>query len=243
MIGGLSKYRKALDQLSNLDAELKLVIAGNHDVSLDPEWWAENLDEGDDDPEEPVIARQLFKAARENGVHLLGEGLHAFTLGDGRSFTIFASPFTPEYGDYAFSYPRDENHFNEGSSFIPAGVNIVMTHGPPSAPSSHSAAYHLDLGYYGEHGGCPKLFDAIVRSKPKLHCFGHIHEGHGVQSLVWSQGANGDGFSFQGLVKDTGLVHATEEGKTLLVNAAIMGHPGEPNNEPWVVDIELRGHI
>lgn len=247
MIGGLSNYRKALDHLGNLDAELKFVIAGNHDVSLDPKWWAENLDEeGGDDPEEQAKARQLFDAARERGVHLLDEGLYTFTLSDDWSFKIFASPFTPEYGGYAFSYHRDEDHFNEGPSSIPEGVDIVMTHGPPlptRASSSSSAAYHLDLGHGGEHCGCPKLFDAIVRSRPKLHCFGHIHEGHGIQSLVWPQGEDGDGFSLQGLVKDTSLVHATEEGRTLLVNAAIMGHGGEPNNEPWVVDVELGGHI
>lgn len=255
MVGGLSNYRKALDKLSNLDAELKLVIAGNHDVSLDPKWWAENLDEEEgDDPEEPAKARQLFDYARSRGVHLLDEGLHAFALGDGRSFTIFASPFTPEFGGYAFSYPRDENHFNEGPSYIPEGVDIVMTHGPPLPPnsptpasnsssSSNAAAYHLDLGRRGNHCGCPRLFDAIVRARPKLHCFGHIHEGHGIQSLIWSQGDGEDGFDFQELVKDTRLVHATEDGKTLLVNAAIMGRGGEPNNEPWVVDIELGGHV
>ncbi|KAG6363832.1 hypothetical protein INS49_008935 [Diaporthe citri] len=115
MIGGLSNYRKALHHLSNLDAELKLVIAGNHDISLDPKWWAENLDEEEgDDPEEPVKSRQLFDDERQRGVHLLDEGLHTFTLGDGRSFKVFASPFTPECGGYAFSYPRDENHHPGG---------------------------------------------------------------------------------------------------------------------------------
>lgn len=248
MIGGLSNYRKALDHLSNFDAELKLVIAGNHDVSLDPKWWAENLDEEfGEDPEEPAKAMQLFDDAKQRDVHLLGEGLHTFTLRDGRSFTVFASPFTPDFGGYAFSYSRrDENHFNEGPSFIPDGVDIVMTHGPPLAttpPSYFSAAYYLDLSYRGEHCGCPKLFNAIVRSRPKLHCFGHIHEGHGVQSLVWSPGVDGGGPEFEELVKDTSLIHGTEEGKTLLVNAAIMGHGDQPGNEPWVVDVELGRHI
>lgn len=250
MIGGLSNYRKALDQLGNLDAELKLVIAGNHDVSLDPKWWADNLDEEEgDDPEEPARARQLFDAARERGIHLLSEGTHTFTLNDGRTFHVFASPFTPSFRGYAFSYRRDETHFIEGSSFIPEGVDIVMTHGPPlpphwpkSAPSS-SAAYLLDVGRRGEHCGCPKLFTAIVRAMPKLHCFGHIHEGHGIQSLDWSQGNYRDGFCFQGLVRNTESVHTTEKGKTLLVNAAVMRHGNEPNNQPWVVDVEVDGPV
>lgn len=224
---------------------MKLIIAGNHDVSLDPKWWAENLEEGDD-PEELATGRQRFDAAGERGVHLLDEGLHALTSGDGRSFIVFASPFTPEFGGNAFSYPRNEHHFNEGPGSIPEGVDIVMTHGPPlptTAYSSYSPAYHLDLGNGDEHRGCPKLFEAIARSRPKLHCFGHIHEGHGVQSLVWSNGGDHDEFNIQGLMKDNRLVHATEEGKTLLVNAATMGHGDEPNNEPWVVDVELGGRI
>lgn len=34
-IGGLSNYRRAIQYLSRSNAELKLVIAGNHDISLD----------------------------------------------------------------------------------------------------------------------------------------------------------------------------------------------------------------
>lgn len=78
MIGGLNHYSRALDQLRALDAELKLVIAGNHDVSLDPKWWAENMDEDEEygeDPEEPAKARRLFDAAGDRGVHLLDEGV------------------------------------------------------------------------------------------------------------------------------------------------------------------------
>lgn len=242
MIGGLSNYRKALDQLSRLNAELKLVIAGNHDVSLDSNWWAENEEEGDD-PEDPAKARQLFEAAREQGVSLLGEGLHVFELGDGRPIKIFASPFTPEFGGYAFSYPRDEDHFIEGEGFIPEGVDIVMTHGPPLPPypeSPSSAAYLLDLGHGGEHCGCTNLFKAIVRARPKLHCFGHIH---GTRSLTWSPCEEGDSFSIEALVEDTGMIHTTEEGKTLLVNAAFTRHGGEPNSQPWVVDVKLGGHV
>lgn len=245
MIGGLSNYRRALDQLSRLNAELKLVIAGNHDVSLDPKWWTDNEEE-DDDPEEPAKARQLFEAAREQGVHLLDEGLHVLELSDGRSIRIFASPFTPEFGGYAFSYPRDEDHFNEGTGFIPEGVDIVMTHGPPLPPSPaapSSAAYLLDVGHEGQHCGCTKLFNAIARARPKLHCFGHIHEGHGTQSLTWSRGEEGDDFSFEALVKDTGMIQTTQEGKTLLVNAAFTTHGDEPNNQPWVVDVKLGGHV
>jgi predicted phosphodiesterase len=42
-VGGLSMYKKALKMLGSIDAELKLVIAGNHDISLDGKYWQTHL--------------------------------------------------------------------------------------------------------------------------------------------------------------------------------------------------------
>jgi 3',5'-cyclic AMP phosphodiesterase CpdA len=50
-VSGLSAYRKALRLLGGFKAEPKLVIAGNHDISLDGEYWDTHLDRNDD-PEE-----------------------------------------------------------------------------------------------------------------------------------------------------------------------------------------------
>lgn len=38
-VGGHGPFRKALKMLGEIDAELKLVIAGNHDLELDGEYW------------------------------------------------------------------------------------------------------------------------------------------------------------------------------------------------------------
>lgn len=262
-IGGLSNYRRALAHVEALknsaNAELALVIAGNHDVSLDPTWWAKNLIEDEDDPEEPLRARDLFAQAQKNGVHFLDEGTHNFTLQDGRLFTIFASPFTPEFGGYAFAYAESEDHFNIGPSRIPEGVDIVMTHGPPSAPAASSNNYLLDLGHEGQHCGCPKLLKAVSRAKPALHCFGHIHEGYGAQALVHGRisaetvdvGAANVGavdipegrFGKVETLEEDAVVKvgakAARGKQTLLVNAAVQTREGQPNHKPWVVDIEL----
>ncbi len=78
-----------------------LVIPGNHDLELDPVWWAKKLDE-DDNPELPQKASALFAA---QGIQLLEEGVHSITLKNGRSFRIYyASPYTPEFNGYAFAY-------------------------------------------------------------------------------------------------------------------------------------------
>jgi predicted phosphodiesterase len=46
MTGGISDYKKSIRMLASIDAELKLVIAGNHDRDLDPKW------DQDPDPKE-----------------------------------------------------------------------------------------------------------------------------------------------------------------------------------------------
>lgn len=237
MIGGLSNFRKALEALSKCPAELKLVIPGNHDVSLDPTWWASNLDE-DDDPIEPEKARELFASFASKGVKLLEEGTHNISLHDGRSLTLYASPYTPEFNGYAFAYTEKEDRFNTGAHAITPDADIVITHGPPLVPV---AGYHLDLGRTGEHCGCSKLWTAIKRTRPRLHCFGHIHEGYGAQvvRLGDPDGLKVDEVSItNGDAGNTCSVPPTIEGTTLLLNAAIMSHCGE-NNKPWVVDMAL----
>ncbi|KXH30718.1 hypothetical protein CNYM01_09348 [Colletotrichum nymphaeae SA-01] len=241
MIGGMSNYKAAIKSLSECDAELKLVIPGNHDVSLDPTWWTNNADE-DDDLEEPKKAIDLFT---QSGVNLLSEGYHSFTLKDGRSFTLYASPYTPEFNGYAFSYGANEDRFNpaettfsdlgkavRGPKPISSEVDILITHGPPQVSGEE---YRLDLDGKGAHCGCPKLWKAVQRIRPRLHCFGHLHEGYGSQVVEWH--ANGTQSIADSVIKEGNIIMAPEKEarKTLLINAAIMDHHGE-NNKPWFVD-------
>ncbi|EXF74004.1 hypothetical protein CFIO01_05830 [Colletotrichum fioriniae PJ7] len=242
MIGGMSNYKAAIKSLSSCDAQLKLVIPGNHDVSLDPTWWANNANEGDD-LKEPKKAIDLFN---QSGVNLLSEGYHSFTLKDGRSFTLYASPYTPEFNGYAFSYGPHEDRFNpaettlsdlgknvvRGPKPLSSEVDILITHGPPQVPCED---YRLDLDGKGVNCGCSKLWQAVQRIRPRIHCFGHLHEGYGSQVIEWR--TNGTQTVADPVIKEGNIIKAPEREarKTLLVNAAVMNHHG-PNNKPWLVD-------
>ncbi|KAF9873457.1 ser thr protein phosphatase family protein [Colletotrichum karsti] len=238
---GLSNYKSALEALSAYDAELKLVIPGNHDVSLDPVWWKHNLEENEDE-DDPTKAKAIF--SNYHTVHLLDEGLHTFVLQDGRSFTIYASPYTPDFNGNAFTYGPEEDRFNPAPSSagaehqhhpIPEGVDVVVTHGPPLVPH---AAYLLDKSRDGELLGCAKLWAAIRRTRPRLHCFGHVHEGYGVQCVRWA--GEGEGFDLEDVEVGAGeAVDAGDEGKTVLVNAAVMDQGGDGNRRPLVVDLKV----
>ncbi|KAM7203643.1 Metallo-dependent phosphatase-like protein [Naviculisporaceae sp. PSN 640] len=275
MIGGLSNYRRAIENMRSIPAEYRLVIPGNHDVSLDPDWWRENLIEDEDDPEEADKALKLFhdawtKCDIGKEVVLLDEGIHTFKLNDGRSVTIYASPYTPEYGGYAFAYGPEEDRFSDGNKRVPdkeeIEVDIIMTHGPPTVPSRSNndekkkeergtQEYKLDLGKEGEHIGCNKLFRAVERARPLVHCFGHIHEGYGAQVMDWeTREVSVAVVSTSGPSGDNGAGGETEErdelpvvrtttrdrGKrTTLVNAAIMRHGEEERNKPWIVELDI----
>jgi predicted phosphodiesterase len=47
-VGGLPAYRKAIEDIKTASAELKVIIAGNHDLDLDEDWVRANAQEEDD---------------------------------------------------------------------------------------------------------------------------------------------------------------------------------------------------
>lgn len=58
---------------------------------------------------------------------------------------------------------------------------MLITHGPPYK--------RLDLTSSGTFAGCPHLLRALMRARPMVHCFGHIHEGWGAEIVHWGDEA------------------------------------------------------
>jgi hypothetical protein len=64
-----------------------------------------------------------------------------------------------------------------------------MTHGPP--------LNHLDkvegpkVEDPNGRVGCPHLLRALGRVRPRVHCFGHIHEGWGAERVRWGPADQG----------------------------------------------------
>lgn len=111
-----------------------------------------------------------------------------------------------------------------------------MTHGPP-----HGI---LDFGH-GQNLGCESLLEAVARARPRMHCFGHIHEGYGTMVMSWDEGGSEEGFGATiaraGIEKDGAAqrVKLVPGHDTLMVNAAIMDDRNQPSNAPWIVDLPL----
>jgi Icc-related predicted phosphoesterase len=36
-----------------------------------------------------------------------------------------------------------------------------------------------------QRAGCGDLFAAVARARPRVHCFGHFHEGWGAKKVAW----------------------------------------------------------
>ncbi|KAM0435905.1 hypothetical protein ACHAPT_002797 [Fusarium lateritium] len=182
----LHDFKQAIELLKEINAPLKLVIAGNHDFSLDDWVFQQKITEASrvaqEDLEQSIkkeygdygAARRLFDEARNEGIVFLEEGSHQFRLDNGALLRVYASPYTPATGDssdWGFQY-------NGAHDFtIEKGTDIVITHGPPQGI--------MDMTTERRRIGCSQLFAAVAKAQPRLHCFGHVHNGWGAKLVAW----------------------------------------------------------
>ncbi|KAK0651404.1 ser/Thr protein phosphatase family protein [Cercophora newfieldiana] len=260
----LREMEVTLELLRSINAPLKLVIPGNHDFTLDLPVFRKKIVEANllDEPElgkreygDFGQARDLFKQAEKDGIMLLDEGTHQFTLQNGAQLKVYAT----------FSLrPRRDTYEIEN------GVDVVITHGPPRGI--------LDRNTKDKPQSCGHP-EAVARSRPRMHCFGHIHEAWGAKLVAWGNTSgehpshltaidNSRSKTIETLTSlrrtewDTpetaerrprynaerccrtshceGDEHPVRSGEnTLFINAAIQSLEEGPQQLPWVVDIDL----
>ncbi|CAG9948609.1 unnamed protein product [Clonostachys rosea f. rosea IK726] len=178
----LHEFESTLKMISNIEASQKLVIPGNHDFTLDRLAYTALLQNGDLEAKlvEETYGKygkvgDLFAAYPE--IQLLTEGTDEFDLSNGARLLLYSSPYTPSEGNMGFQYSREVGH-----TWDIGEADVVITHGPPEGV--------LDRTLSRERAGCPQLFAAVARQRPKLHCFGHIHEGWGAKLVHWREKAS-----------------------------------------------------
>ncbi|MBM74659.1 MAG: metallophosphoesterase [Proteobacteria bacterium] len=143
----------------------KILIAGNHDLTLHKDYYAQNwrrFHRISPEPSEKIISflrdHTGFKYLEDESIVIEG-------------FKCYGSPWQPAFFNWAFNQKRgteSQKRWNQ----IPTDTDILITHGPP---------YGLgDLCRSGIRAGCEALLDEVQnRVRPLVHCFGHIHEGYG----------------------------------------------------------------
>ncbi|KAJ3461495.1 hypothetical protein MRS44_010048 [Fusarium solani] len=182
----LHDFKQAIELLKEIEAPLKIVIAGNHDFSLDDSAFEQKITEASrlaqEDLEDSIKAeygdygdaRRLLHEARDQGIVFLEEGSYQFTLDNSALLKVYASPYTPttsNSSDWGFQY-GGAHEFT-----IEKGTDIVVTHGPP-----HGI---MDMTTERQRVGCPQLFAAVAKAQPKLHCFGHVHNSWSAKLVAW----------------------------------------------------------
>jgi hypothetical protein len=152
----------------------KFFIGGNHDTSLavDPE------------------IHEYISSTYPSLIYLQ-ESSAQVTI-RGRTLRVYGSPYTPQYGSWVFQYPKVHTPWYSPSDKptseyestkiwyrIPPLTDILITHGPPLA--------HLDsnVNLGSSANGCYALLTALWRIRPKVHVFGHVHVGRGVELVRW----------------------------------------------------------
>lgn len=71
---------------------------------------------------------------------------------------------------------------NKYFSDIPANIDVLVTHTPPSGILDSDS---------GINYGSKILLDRIMAVRPELHLFGHIHSSHGIKSINGIRYSNG----------------------------------------------------
>jgi len=148
------EFFKWFDGINNYDT--KIFIAGNHDRIMEdePEW----------------VQRTLpgYKTIE----YLQDEDKSLYYIDKDSSIKLYGSPWQPEFCNWAFNLPRNGEEMKARWDAIPDNTDILITHGPPfgyqDIPGGHSIRV-----------GCEMLRYRVDEIKPKIHVFGHIHEGYG----------------------------------------------------------------
>lgn len=188
-MGTEREVHKVATWLKRLPHRWKIVVAGNHDRFFE---------------QQPELARAYLEPEilylQDSGCQI--EGLR-----------FWGAPWQPWFCDWAFNLPRRGERLRKKWNLIPLDTDVLITHGPPHGVLDEVRARMTAWGP-SEDGsgplGCEELAIRLATVKPRLHVFGHIHDGYGF----------------------------IEKGDTTHVNASVCDEDYRPVNPVWVVDVE-----
>ncbi len=177
--GTYGELQKTLAWLSLASGfKLKIIVAGNHDITLDAPFYRQYGSYfHNQQMQDSAACIELI--AKTSGIVYLRHGARTFELknedGTTTRFKVFGSPYSPSRGLWAFGYAPEDAATKWAD--IPLDTDIVITHTPPK--------FHCDESATRGAAGCEDLRRALWRVRPRLAVCGHVHEGRGVESVLW----------------------------------------------------------
>lgn len=149
--------------LDNYPAKHKIVIAGNHDVTFEPEYCKRNWNRWQQTQEDCEQARAAL--IQSSSIYLENRAVEVM------GYNVYGTPYQPAFCDWAFNL-EGRDALRECWSKIPDETDILISHGPPYGMG--------DLCFHGQRVGCRDLLETIRRKQIPVSVAGHIHEGYGV---------------------------------------------------------------
>lgn len=163
--GGAKEVQDFSTWLGTLPYKHKIVIAGNHDITFEDDYYDRFWRRYHDTPEDTSKLRAILSS---NCTYLEDSEVTV------EGVRIYGTPWQPEFCNWAFNVqcPKECKKVWEK---IPIGIDVLISHGPTYKNG--------DLTVGGSRAGCKELLETIqTRLKPAAHVCGHIHEGYGVTS-------------------------------------------------------------
>ena len=183
-VGTFPEVVRFAEFVSQLPHPQKIVIAGNHDITMQPDFYRANGHR---------FHPHQFRSAGFDALQYSEKSQEAVRSSVSPSFTylqdnstlivppvgapvansrieVYGAPWQPEFNNWAFNLPPGPE-LKAKWDMIPDTTDVLITHGPPYSI--------LDRLLEGDLTGCQQLRDAVARVRPRLHIFGHIHEGYG----------------------------------------------------------------
>ncbi|KAH9833841.1 Metallo-dependent phosphatase-like protein [Rhodofomes roseus] len=218
-MGTYADFQRTMDWLCDLPHRTKIIIAGNHDLPLDyhDDWYVKNYDRWHGVSKQSIgLIQDLIqgrRAAKSGIVYLEDDHYEFCAKPDGRKWTVYGSPWSPYFHNWAFNYQRGE----EAEKLMAAvpKTDILLTHTPP-----HDILDKTTVG--NEHVGCEALAARLPALRPRLHVFGHIHEDHGAVLREWPAPGSPSGAPLpdEGDAVAAGAASSRDAEQTVFVNAA-----------------------
>ena len=144
---------KAFNEIfSELPMKYKIVVAGNHDFAMIRGYKFTK----------DIIYLQDSSTTIEYPVNNLDPDSKIISI------KFYGSPWSSLFYDWAFMLDYDGRKAQWAK--IPKDVDVLITHSPPFGT----------LDYVnGRNEGCEALANRLKELSPKVHIFGHLHEGYG----------------------------------------------------------------
>jgi len=177
--GNKTEVESFITFLDTLPHQYKIVIAGNHEATFDPE----HMKTKDDTKLYDQNYTSLKPKLKEHCIYLENE----YVCIEG--VTIYGSPHTLLPG-WAFGFDENDPKLETVWKSIPSPTHVLITHNPP--------AEHGGITNGGSDWGCKHLLATVKQILPLVHLFGHVHAGYGHYTsygVTFLNAANFDGHS------------------------------------------------